>query len=104
MQVFRDYGGRQVVLTDAAERHILSGHREIAVLGPYEVIGETLDWPDIVVSYNRALQYFRMWPNTPFGDKYVRVVVVEDGEARYVRTAYLTGRVVKGEVVWERET
>ena len=104
MQVFQDYGGRQVVLTDVAERHITSGHREISALGTYKVIGETLDRPDIVVIYNRALQYYRMWPGTPFGDKYVRVVVAEDGEARYARTAYLTGRVVKGTVIWERET
>ena len=104
MRVFLDYGGRQVILTDAAEQHVLSGHPEIGVLGPYRTIRETLASPDIVVNYRDALQYFRMWPGTPFGDKYVRVVVTEDGEARYVRTAYLTSRVAKGAVVWERGT
>lgn len=104
MRVFLDYGERQVILTDAAEQHISSGHQEIGVLGPSRIIGETLASPDVVVNYSGALHYSRMWTGTPFGDKYVRVVVAEDGEARYVRTAYLTGRVVKGAVVWERET
>ncbi len=41
-----------------------------------------------------------MYMSTPFGDKYVRVVVVEEDGTRYVRTAYVTGRIVKGQVVW----
>ena len=104
MRAFQDYEGRQIILTDFAEQHILFGHREIAAVGSYRAIGETLAAPDIVVSCNRALQYFRMYPDTPFGDKYVRVVVTEDGGAKYVRTAYITGRVVKGDVIWQRQT
>lgn len=102
MQTFQDYGGRQVVLTEFAEQHIVGGHREIGVLGLYKVIGETVASPDLVVSYSRALHYFRMYRNTPFGDKYVRVVATEADNVRYIRTAFVTGRVVKGLVIWER--
>ncbi len=99
-----DHEGRQIILTDVAEQHILSGHPEIVAVGSHRVIGETLAAPDIVVSSNRALQYFRMYPDTPFGGKYVRVVVTEDGGVKYVRTAFITGRVVKGDTIWERQT
>ena len=103
MQIFRDYGGRQLVLTDFAEEHILGGHYEIGVLGLYRDLEETLASPNIVVGYGQALHYFRMYRGTPFGDKYVRVVVTGDDEAGYIRTAFITGRVVKGSVLWEKE-
>jgi hypothetical protein len=104
MQIFQDYGGHQVLLADFAEQHIIDGHYEIAELGLYEVVGEILASPDIVVSYNRALHFFRMYSGTEFGDKYVRVVVTENDEARHVRTAFITSRVVKGSLIWKRET
>ena len=104
MTVFKDYEGHQVVLTDLAEQHINSGHYEIRDLGVREVIEGALAYPDIVTSHNQALHYFQMRLNTQFGDKYIRVVVTEDAGARYVRTAYITSRVGRGVVVWERET
>ena len=103
MMIFEDFQGRQVILTALAERHIVSGHHEIAELGIHQVIEETLISPDIVVRRNRAFHYYRMRLNTPFGDKYVRVVVTEYQNARHVRTAFITSRIAEGEVVWERE-
>ena len=103
MRVFEDYEGRRVVLTDYRERYILDGHYEIGVLGINEVIGETLASPDIVVDYNLALHYYRLYWDTPFGDKYVHVVVVEEEGTRYVRTTYPAKRIVNGVVIWERE-
>lgn len=103
MRTFQDYSGRQVILTESAEQHILTGHYEIGELGPYRVLGETLASPDIVLSYNRAIHYYRMYRDTPFGEKYVRVVVSEVDGTMYLRTAFVTGRVVKGLVIWERE-
>jgi hypothetical protein len=102
MTVFTDYEGQQIVLTDLVEQHITSGHYEIRDLGIREVIEGTLAHPDIVTSHNRALHYFRMRLNTQFGDKYIRVVVSEDAGTRHVRTAYITSRVGRGVVVWER--
>lgn len=106
MRVFRDYSGLQVILTDYRERYILNGHYEIGVLGAHEVVEQTLASPDIVVNYNLALHYCRLCLDTPFGDKYVHVVVVvvEDEDGRYVRTAYPTGKVVNGMAIWERES
>ena len=49
------------------------------------------------------MHYFRMYRDTPFGDKYVRVVVTEGDEVGYIRTAFVTGRVVKGSVIWTKE-
>ena len=101
---FVDFEGRTVILTAFAGHHILTEHYEIGELGLHRVIEETLASPDVVVRRNRALHYFRMRPSTQFGDKYARVVVTEEQGTRYVRTAFVTGRIVKGEVVWERET
>ena len=103
MRVFEDYEGRDVTLTDYREGYILARHYEIGVLGMYEVIGETLASPDIVVDYNLASHYYRLYLGTPFGDKYVHVVVVYDEGTRYVRTAYPAKRIVNGVVIWERE-
>ena len=102
MRVFEDYEGRPVVLTDYRERYILNRHYEIGVLGIHEVIGETLASPDIVVDYNLALHYYRLYLGTPYGDKYVHVVVVRDEGTRYVRTAYPAKRIVNGVRIWER--
>ncbi len=104
MQIFQDYGGRQLVLTDYDEQHILGGHYEIGELGTYKVLEETLGSPDIVVSFRQALHYFRMYRDTLFGDKYVRVVVTKGDDVGYIRTAFVTGKVVKGSVIWEKET
>ena len=103
MRVFQDYQGHPVILTDFRERHILERHYEIGVLGIHEVIEETLASPDIVVNYNLALHYYRLYLNTPFGDKYVHVVVVEDEGTQRIRTAYPARRIVNGVVIWERE-
>ena len=103
MREFQDYEGRQVILTDFRERHILSRHYEIGVLGMHEVIEETLASPDIVVNYNLALHYYRLYLNTSFGDKYVHVVVVEEEGTRYIRSTYPANRIVNGVVIWERE-
>lgn len=103
MRAFEDYEARPVILTDYRERYILDRHYEIGVLGIHEVIGETLASPDIVVSYNLALHYYRLYSGTLFGDKYVHVVVVYDEGTGYVRTAYPARRIVNGVVIWERE-
>lgn len=104
MRVFEDYRGQLVILTDFRERHILDRHYEIGVLGIHEVIEGTLASPDIVVDYNFALHYYRLYLNTPFGDKYVHVVVVRDEGAPVIRTAYPCQRIVNGVVIWERES
>ena len=102
MKTFEDYERRQVVLTAHDEQHIVTGHYEISVLGSDRVIRETLASPDVVVNVNQSLQYLRVYRDTPFGDKYVRLVVVESEGVWYLRTAFITARIAKGRVIWER--
>ena len=49
MRVFRDYEGRHVFLLEFDERHIVARHWDLAALGLYDVIGEVLASPDIVI-------------------------------------------------------
>ena len=104
MIVFQDYEGRDVILSDSAEAHILDGHYEIRELGLlYEVIGETLASPDLVVNRNLALHYYRMYYDTPINDKFAHVVVVRYEGGWDVRTAFPTDKIQAGVVIWERE-
>ena len=105
MRVFQDYEGRNVILSDSAEAHILDGHDEIRELGLlYEVIGETLASPDLVVNRNLALHYYRMYYDTPIKDKFAHVVVVRYEGGWDVRTAFPTDKIQAGVVIWERES
>ena len=103
MRVFEDYEGRRVILLDFDERHIAARHSDLAALGLYDVIGEVLASPDIVIYHGRAFHHFRMRRGAPYAGRYVKVVVeIENGD-RYVRTAHFTRRLIYGEVIWERE-
>ena len=95
MRVFQDYEGRHITLTDSAERHIAVEHADIVAFGICYAIGETLRSPEIVIHAGRAYHYFRMFPNTTYHDKYVKVVVETENGARYARTAYPTRRLVR---------
>ena len=102
MRVFEDYEGRQVTLTDSAERHIVAGHPEMPVIGIYDSISETLASPDIVIYQASAFHYFRMRYAPPHENNYVRVVVEVQNGDRYVRTSHVMGRLLHGDVIWER--
>ena len=104
MRIFRDYEGRHVFLLEFDERHIVARHWDLAALGLYDVIGEVLASPDIVIYRGRAFHHFRMRRNAPYAGRYVRVVVEIENDARYARTAHFTGRLIYGEVIWERES
>ena len=103
MREFRDYEGRQVFLLEFDERHIAARHPDLAALGLYDVIGEVLVSPDVVIYHGRAFHHFRMRRSAPNAGRYVRVVVESENGDRYVRTAHFTGRLIHGEVIWERE-
>jgi hypothetical protein len=103
-QVFRDYTGDEVRLTDADAQHISAGHPEIRVLGGVRVLGETLGNPDVVLEHREALHYYRRYTSSVYGEKYVRVVVRTEGGVKYIRTAHITSRRIRGRVLWERKT
>ena len=102
MRVFQDYEGREVILSDADEWHILQAHREIRDLG-VGCIEETLANPNIVINRGSALHHHKMFRETPYGDKYIRVVVVIEDGVRKVRTAYIAKRQTKGFVIWRKD-
>ena len=104
MEVIADHQGLAVRLTDERRAHILD-HPEMA--GFETAIAETLEQPALVVqsiSDDAARLYYRFYPATRMGDKFVCVVVkVKPGDA-FVLTAYLTDKPKKGTVLWNAST
>ena len=89
-------------LNDERERHIRDGHGEL-LLESVEYIARTLDSPDRIqrkIPNDNSLQFCR-WYNDL--GKYVVVAVINDSRPRkWVVTAYIAGRLPRGEIVWER--
>jgi hypothetical protein len=98
--------GDQVELSDKRERHIAETHPELLPGHIDEIRGTLLD-PDQVrrsrASPIRAL--FSKWYEKSLSGKHVVVVVVSDAEPRrrhWVVTAYLTRKILEGDVEWKR--
>ena len=76
MQIFIDYQGREITLTDETIDHITLAHPEIIRLGIEDIVTRTLQSPEVVTpSRPRMFVYHRMYMDTEYGDKYGRVVV-----------------------------
>ena len=95
--IFRDYLGRQVRLTDTQLRHIYEEHSDM--LGMEWAIAPTLAEPEAtlpsVTDPETVLEFFRWFPETTRGEKYVRVVVKYMQDDAFVLTAHLTRRIPK---------
>lgn len=103
MRILHDHQGLAIRLTDERLAHILE-HPEMAGMG--EAIQETLLRPERVVespSDPQARLYYRFYPGTLVGDKYLCVVVRVAATDAFVLTAYLTDRVKGGVPIWPRE-
>jgi hypothetical protein len=100
MKILREHRGETVRLNAERLSHILE-HPEMR--GMEAAIEETLARPEHVVqsrSDSEAHLYYRLYPETRVGEKYLCVVVkVKEADA-FVLTAYLTDTVKKGEVLW----
>ena len=104
MLVLRDYANRSIRLTDERLTHILE-HAEMAEL--YHAIPETLARPQRVVQSiadRHAPLYYRRYPQTRVGEKYVCVVVKVVDRDAFVLTAYLTDSIKRGARIWPRST
>ena len=103
MVVVRDYEGRAIRLTDERWAHI-SEHPEMSNMRA--AIEETLQGPEVVVqsaSEPQARLYYRFYHRTPVGGKYLcAVVLVRDSDA-FLVTAYLTDRIKRGQILWQRK-
>ena len=92
---FTDFQGRLIRLSETQLRHIFQRHSEM--YGIEWAIGETLEAPASTLPSVRdpesVLEYFRWFPNTSRGEKYVRVVVKLEQDDAFVLTAHLTRRI-----------
>jgi hypothetical protein len=104
VQVYVDYRGNRIRLTDERLAHILR-HAEMRGMEPR--IAETLAQPETVLeslSDEQARLYYRFYLGTRIGNKHLCVVVKELNGDAFVVTAYLTDKVKKGRVLWARKS
>ena len=101
-EIFEDIYGRRIQLTDEGWAHIIEGHDFMVHLRAE--IEETLREPDEI---RRSLTepitgrlYYRWYNETVIGDKWVCVVVKVLPSEAFVKTAYATGRIQQGELLW----
>jgi len=103
MEVLHDSREMPVRLTEERLAHIL-GHPEMSEME--SAIAETLQYPETVIqsrSDEQARLYYRLYPETEVGEKFVCVVVkAREGDA-FVLTAYLTDKLKLGEMIWSVE-
>jgi len=70
-----------------------------------ERIKKTLENPEIIKRSNyvpTVLLYYRIHDQTPVTRKYLLVVVQISNNVGYVKTAFYTDRIKKGETIWEK--
>ena len=104
MTMLLDHSGRTIRLTRERREYILL-RPEMAELEAE--IAESLRQPERVVqslSDPEAWLYYRRYPTTRVGDKYLCVVVKIQADDAFLVTAYLTDTVKKGTQLWPRES
>ena len=84
MQVFRDYEGREIRLTNERMAHVAQRHREL--LRIENAIGDTLAKPDTFL-YDEAIIYCRQYAGVHI-DTWVLVVVAIMPDDAFILTAY----------------
>ncbi len=97
-----DFQSQVIRLTDERLAHILE-HPEMAET--VSAIPEKLLYPDVVTisqSDDSVRLYYRRFLFTPVGDKLVCVVTkLSDGDC-FIITAYLTDKIKRGDILWQR--
>lgn len=79
-------------------------HPELS--GMEAAIVETLKNPEKVLrsqSDDKAFLYYRFFSATPAGEKYLCAVVKKGDVDVFLLTAYLTDRIKKGEMIWNKK-
>jgi hypothetical protein len=103
MRTVTDCFGRAVRLTDARLAHILE-HPEM--LAMEEPIVKALQQPAEVrlsQSDDTVRLFYQFHETTPFGGKWLCVVVKYLLDDAFIITAYLTDKVKAGEALWPKE-
>lgn len=94
MQVFRDYMGRDVRLTDERLEHIYSRH--FYMRGMEYAIAETINNPEVVrvdEDDNEAELFYRWYTIPGWGRGWLLVVVIVKEDDAFIATAYMTGAI-----------
>ncbi len=101
-EIYEDIYGRRIQLTDEGWEHIIGEH-EFMVHFRAE-IGETLREPDEI---RRSLTepitgrlYYKWYNETVIGNKWVCVVVKVLPDEAFIKTAYATSRMQRGDRLW----
>ena len=100
MKILRDLWDSAIRLTDERLTHILE-HPEMSDMEAE--IEETLLRPEHVArsrSDEEVLLYYRFYPETRVGGKFLCVVVKFREEDAFIITAYLTDKIKEGETLW----
>jgi hypothetical protein len=103
MALIIDFEGHAVRLTRERWKHF-SEHPEMT--GMRSAVEDTLRSQEVFVQSlgdARTRFYYRYYPRTMVGGKYVCVVVARGPDDAFVVTAYLTDRIKKGNVLWRKE-
>jgi hypothetical protein len=100
-EVFTDYKGRAIRLTNERWDHILE-HPEM--IEQRERLMETLSAPALVISTTKddAIHtYHRFYEVTPVTSKYLIVAVKIMEDDAFVVTAFYSSRQKKGKIIWQ---
>lgn len=100
MTLFYDYQQSVIRLTDERLLHIMD-HPEMEGLEPE--IARTLAYPQRIIrslSDDRTQLYYRLYPSTPVGEKFLCVIVKLLEDDAFILTAYLTDKIKEGEILW----
>ncbi len=99
-----DYQDREIHLSERRQDLILTKHPEIAA--HLDLLGETLRAPDQVKESTRdpsVYLYYRWYTDLVDGDKYMCVVAKVSNTFPFsVITAYITDKIKRGDLVWEK--
>lgn len=102
MEVFTDYAGRELRLTDERADHI---ERRPEMVGQRAKIEATLANPDEVRVSDQdegVRLYYRLYPKTPVTEKYLLVIGTVEVPSPFIITAFFTDRIKSGRSVdWE---
>jgi hypothetical protein len=103
MELILDCFGSPVRLTDERLEHILE-HTELSEM--QGELKEVLQIPDEVrlsQADDDVRLFYRFYPHTRVGGKWLCVVVKYSSVDAFVITAYLTGRLKAGETIWPKK-
>lgn len=100
-EIFTDYNGRAIRLTNERWMHIIE-HPEM--VDQRERLVQTLSDPEIVVatiSDPTVHVYHRFFRTTPVTSKYMMVMVKIRSDDAFIVTAFYTSRQKKGTIIWQ---